>query len=950
MKAWVIIAAGMVIHAIFFFSIFEIYFATPLVNGMTPHRSPLTPPAKRLVFIVADGLRADKIMELLPDGQSPAPFLRNIIQSDGLWGVSHAAVPTATRPGHVALTAGFYEDPTSVAKDLQGKEVLFDTVFNESRYTWSWDTPKFLSKVTGGNPNRMFSKKYPGHMKWLAGINAEDMDSWVFRETHKLLEEAKTDAILNAKMAEDQVLFFLHLGGLDHSGYIVRPSSEAYLNHITFVDEGVRKIYEGFEEHYNHDGKTAYVFTSDHGMTDWGAHGDGTPDETLTPLIAWGPGLRKRSKETRQFADGLSKAWSLEDVRRTDMKQASMAAFLAALVGIPFPMNAVLPVPDQMFNITDHEMSEMLLANLRQLLAQCEALRDDRARTSLKIAFRPFKPLSPDAVVNLLSDIRNKIDAKQYVEAITEAKRGIDLALEGIRYFTTYDRQNLWFSIMSSYVGWIVYLLTLLYEDHCGLSTPAQGPQLSRRYKGLIIGFFSILSIVIFMLLYVQSTVWTNYFYILLPCPIWMAVCLRFDILKQMSVILPTIRPLFPYFLLTFAGLEIIVLGFYYREFISFGLICFAAWPWIFRKDAIEKRIMIQWSVSCVTVAFFPAIPTGTRELNFNLVVVGGLLAVGLACFIVKTFASRQLAKRKLFLIFGFQICVLAVSIFIMRHTAEMAATNRRTPFISQMLSWLFLGLGIIEPFLVTTDIRCRLFSIALAWMSPFILFSISYECLFMVVMLWHLYIWMVMEANLVNDYKELPTQSIENVNGVNGKASLEHSTRFFESLDFATISNQIANGKSRQSLVPADLRRAFYFTFLIIASLFGTGNLASVNSFDPAAVFCFLTVSNPPFMGSLMVLKIAIPFILIACALRAVNLVTHVPLKSFTVLAILMGNIVDFQFFLFVNDEGTAMHVGETVSHYVIYSVIHMVTMLLFGLAYLLTTCNICCLKSTKH
>ena len=34
--------------------------------------------------------------------------------------------------------------------DLQGKEVLFDTVFNESQYTWSWDTPKFLSKVTGG--------------------------------------------------------------------------------------------------------------------------------------------------------------------------------------------------------------------------------------------------------------------------------------------------------------------------------------------------------------------------------------------------------------------------------------------------------------------------------------------------------------------------------------------------------------------------------------------------------------------------------------------------------------------------------------------------------------------------------------------------------------------------------------------------------------------------------
>lgn len=946
MKLWLVIAAGMVIHAIFFFSIFEIYFTTPLVNGMTPQRSPLEPPAKRLVFIVADGLRADKILSLMPNGKSPAPFLRNIIETKGLWGVSHATVPTATRPGHVALTAGFYEDPTSVAKDLQGKEVLFDTVFNESQYTWSWDTPKFLQKVTGGNHNRMFSEKYPGHMKFLAGINAEDMDSWVFSETHKLFERAKTDTVLNAKMAEDHVLFFLHLGGLDHSGYIVRPNSEAYLNHISFVDDGVEKVYKEFEAHFNNDGKTAYVFTSDHGMTDWGAHGDGTPAEVLTPLIAWGPGLRQPTRETRKYSDGLSKAWSLSNYKRTDINQASMAAFLAALVGIPYPMNAVLPVPDQLFNITDHEMSEMLFANFRQLLAQCEALREDRERTALRMTFSPYKPLSDDAGANLQNAIQAKINNKQYTEAIKEAKRCINMALRGIRYYRTYDRQNIWFSIVSSYIGWMIYLVSLLYEDHYGLSTSCQGPQLSKRFKGLIIGFFSLLSVIIFVVLYVQSTAWTNYFFILLPCPIWMAVLLRFDVFKQMTSIISTILPLLPYLLLTFIGLEVVVLGFYYREVMSLGIVCFAAWPWIFKKDEIEKRILIQWSVSCLTVAFFPAIPTGTRELNFNLVVLGGLLAIAVACFIVKKFASKQLAKRKLFLIFSFQIFILAVSVFIMRHTAEMAATNRRTPLISQALSWLFLGLGIIEPFLVTTDIRCRLFSIALAWMSPFILFSISYECLFLVVMCWNLYIWMLLEANLVNDYKELPSKITEN--GVGGKESPEQST-FLESLDFATISNQIASGKNRQGLVRADLRRAFYFIFLINTSLFGTGNLASVNSFDPAAVFCFLTISNPPFMGLLIVLKIIIPFILIACALRAVNLVTHVPLTSFILLTTFMGNIIDFQFFLLVDDEGSAMHVGETVSHYVIFSIIHMVTMLLFGLAYLLTTCNVCCFKQ-KH
>ena len=56
---WGLLLAGLVIHLIFFYSIFDIYFTSPLVHGMTPHGFKNPPPADRLVLFVADGLRAE---------------------------------------------------------------------------------------------------------------------------------------------------------------------------------------------------------------------------------------------------------------------------------------------------------------------------------------------------------------------------------------------------------------------------------------------------------------------------------------------------------------------------------------------------------------------------------------------------------------------------------------------------------------------------------------------------------------------------------------------------------------------------------------------------------------------------------------------------------------------------------------------------------------------------
>ncbi len=107
------------VHVIFLLSVFDIYFKSPVVDVGVTHAPDYTAPARRLVLVVADGLRADALFS----NRRLAPFLTGgIVDGMGAWGVSHTRVPTESRPGHVALIAGMYEDPSAITKGWQ--EVL----------------------------------------------------------------------------------------------------------------------------------------------------------------------------------------------------------------------------------------------------------------------------------------------------------------------------------------------------------------------------------------------------------------------------------------------------------------------------------------------------------------------------------------------------------------------------------------------------------------------------------------------------------------------------------------------------------------------------------------------------------------------------------------------------------------------------------------------------------
>lgn len=294
----------------------------------------------------------------------------------GTFGISHTRVPTESRPGHVALIAGLYEDVSSVTTGWKLNPVNFDSVFNRSRHTWSWGSPDILHmfQLGASDRSRVDAWTYDEEMEDFTR-DPIGLDIWVFDRVKAFFEDARRDPDLAELLQKDKLVFFLHLLGLDTSGHAYRPYSPEYLRNIKVVDQGLQEVHRLVEDYYGNDGKTAWVFTADHGMSDLGSHGDGHPDNTRTPLVAWGGGIRKpvvadqlsgRAKAGHE--DGVSGDWGLDRVRRVDVAQADVAALMAYLVGLDFPVNSVGELPLEFLDADDETKAKAAWANAREIL------------------------------------------------------------------------------------------------------------------------------------------------------------------------------------------------------------------------------------------------------------------------------------------------------------------------------------------------------------------------------------------------------------------------------------------------------------------------------------------------------------------------------------------------------------------------------------------------------
>uniref|UniRef100_A0A8P4GQR0 GPI ethanolamine phosphate transferase 1 n=1 Tax=Dicentrarchus labrax TaxID=13489 RepID=A0A8P4GQR0_DICLA len=818
---------GLIVHVVFFLSIFDIYFTSPLVHGMTPQATPLAPPASRLVLVVGDGLRADSLFTLLHNGSSRAPYLRNVIEERGTWGVSHTRVPTESRPGHVALIAGFYEDVSAVAKGWKENPVEFDSVFNESRHTWCWGSPDILPMFAkGASGDHVYTHTYPAEEEDFASTDASRLDSWVFTQVKSFFQSAKSNSSLRASLLEDKNIFFLHLLGIDTNGHAHRPVSQEYLDNIGLVDTGIAELVSIVEDFFNYDGRTAYVFTSDHGMTNWGSHGAGHPSETLTPLVVWGAGVQNahRVTEPQSYNDGYLQDWKLEHLRRVDVNQG------------------VLPL--LYLNNSDQFKAETMYTNAIQVLEQFKMKMTQKKETTF---------------------------LKKYHISLCQSL--ISHALEGLVYYHTYDRFFLGCSVVLGFVGWTSYVVLVILKTHAGLNRHPSLLKQVRIPSHTLARLCICVTVVITMFLLIQRSPVTYYIYCLLPVPVWYSVLRESGTLTDLIRSAPSL-PLWKclgYFVLVAFGIELLVVSFFHRAMLTVGLAVLSVWPFLSGLFGKAKFRSLSWFLGCLCLAAFPLMPVVGREPIIHLKVYHTMIHVAVCAYVPYLTHSSLQQKQGL-------------------------------PLLNQIISWTTLASSMIVPLLSSTRLFHRLLSIFLSLTATYLLLSTGSEALFPPVLSWLMFVWINIE------------QEAMLAQGVSGRQELS-------TIDFSA---NIDITKIRQ-LKLDDIRRSYFFVFFIITAFFGTGNIASINSFDPASVYCFLTVFNPFIMGGLMMWKV--PYF------------KHLYNLCLFLIVLVISDLMALHFFFLVQDYGSWLDIGTSISHYVIVMSMTIFLMLLSVVTHIFTT-----------
>ncbi|GMF56752.1 unnamed protein product [Phytophthora fragariaefolia] len=842
-----------------------------------------------------------------------------------------------------------YEDVSAVTKGWADNPVDFDSVVNQSSSSFLFGSPDIVP-MFARHVAHAREEHYSHEEEDFAKGDASELDVWVFRRLQQLLARAEQDAALHGRLHKHGVLIFCHYLGIDSNGHAHRPNSNDYLDNIALVDELVDKTHRMVDEFFGRDGRTAYVFTADHGMGLKGAHGDGDPANTRTPLVVWGAGvqgpthvdgeqgflidlptqsraqvLAQLQAQEEQEQEALNDWGALSKLVRRDVMQADVAPLISALLGLPYPRNSVGVLPFS-YLAKGAYRANAVRSNARQLyLHALRKEQEKRSRTLLRfVPYGPFRDRVPELSKQLAeaydASIQSGESTGAYERVEVLSQELIDICLATLEYFQRYD----WFFLLSivvlGYLGWMmVVAIAYLHPRDFNLKwlLRARGKHLD--IKAVIAVFAT------FVYLALEGSPGTYYLYVLFPLLFGFFAWNHSDLVRLAWARSSDTNSKPSWKRCTEVGiiivcLELVVFGYERREIFGVLFSLLALWPYVGISPKNEAEAdhsqtgrtggflspSRSWTISCLLISVFPYLPSEYGE-HTALVNIGGLLTLLFTGAVLSVAGS----KSRLKITFLSSALPLALSLVTLHGTMQYLDGDRtKPPFSLTIANWLLSGVPImvllsrlhhnrnspirgIEIGAVRYDRQLldaqvevyitRLIEVTLAFAPSFVLLSIAYEVLFYLVLCGVLVSWLLLEA----------------------EASLAFSSSMWR-----------------------EVQRAFVFLLLVNIAFFGTGNVASMSSFEISSTYRFVTVFAPFTMGALLVGKILIPFMVVACTFHLILLLPSAPSSSpaktqqprlpatrYFLLVVAMSDVLALHFLFLVKNEGSWKEIGNSIS-----------------------------------
>ncbi|QPG72939.1 hypothetical protein FOA43_000243 [Brettanomyces nanus] len=817
-----------------------------------------------------------------------APYLRNVIINEGTYGVSHTRMPTESRPGHVAMIAGFYEDVSAVTKGWKENPVDFDSFFNQSTHTYSFGSPDILP---------MFAKGASSVDKvdtWMYGPEFEDfthssidVDKYVFDHLDSLFANSTREPALDTQIRQPGNVFFLHLLGTDTAGHSYKPYSAEYYDNVKYTDSEIEKLVQKVNKFFG-DQDTAFVFTADHGMSDFGSHGDGHPNNTRTPFICWGAGCKKPvridAKENEYLKDSYEaeqmNAWHLDNVKRHDIKQADITSLMSYLIGANYPANSVGKLPIDYIDASEDDKIHGLYLNALSILEQYHVKLAEVS--SNQVDFKPFPTFEKKSIEAYQSEIESLLKKVKHNDEYEKETVGaihdfIHAILDGLDYLQKYNWMMMRTIVTLGFLGWIVYSYTMFLEMYVLNARK----DTSEGYHPIVHAASLAIYCAIASVFAYQKSSLNNYLYAVFPVFFWdQIISKKNHLIKGTTVFFEGVSRLSMILIIVsiFCFFEAIAYGFSNRRIFTVMFLLLSVYPAILdgKTHRISAKKHAFWFVLCVALSYFPS-QNPIKTENLPLIIGSGILmiVVGFLGFADAPTSMSRYTKSVILL----QLALVASSIYSTSIAIISLQNKEGLPKVAQYFNWFNLVVSLIVPYPLhhlkpNHNSEVRYLIIYLTFAPTFLILTISFEALFYVLFAVMLHEWINIESKLTD--------------------TKESSSKWLQLLRVSIIG----------------------FFGLQIA-FFGTGNVSSVSSFSLESVCRLLPIFDPFPMGALLMLKLIIPYGLLSVALGLMNVKLELKIFSISSLLISVSVILSLNFFFMVKTEGSWLDIGLTISNY---------------------------------